>query len=566
MTGLSVGRGSVYDVQMALQEPDHLETFGGQGTYRHLYWDLALVGDTVTPTYELASLHELFHADLDVTTDYGSLLCAYAFLRRAFGDDSVESSTHRSLGLNSRRTHETYATFASLLAIADPGFDAWAGFPLQDYEAYVRFGETLCRDLKGRFFRFHAALASLRICMQAPVTDVALQVGLASFKSRDLPPGMLPDSRLWMVQRITTEPEFWRSTIEAVRRRHAEHPSWTAAFESETTDQSFGELLGSEQDGLSTILLREFHAILRERLEQSGFASVPYDGHTANASAVVEACEALVGRPAIGGFGLKRSGEMERLVGSALNFELERTVLRDRRQRAALLPISVEQYISETADSRADPGSSHFVAVRWPERLLDQFDFQEEDRQALGLYEKEPLCFVQAITEDEDGELVLIVPLRSPNDVAVLATSAQCFSSVSAAAMATPKWAGWLDALAENTSMTALWDTSPFASIVHWGTSGIQRIRHGRVDVTNDDARYTLFWVWPGSDEEGFRFLAPCSFVMAVTLAVQLEREGLKHGITVESVQLAGEELNSIKPVLYHLFHVESWFDFGARS
>jgi hypothetical protein len=534
--------------------------FSGRGAYRHLHWDLALAGDTTSVNWQMVSLHEMYHADLDSTTDYGSLLCVYAQLRQTCGESSEAAAVHRGLLFNCRQTHETYATYASMLTIADSGFDDWKSYPIRDYAAYAQIGLGLCRGLKGRFFRFHAALTALRLCMQAPVTDMALDVGLNTFRLRHLPPAQLPDPRLWALQRITSEPGFWQSAIAEIQSAHPEHPAWPELWETEITDIKFTALFGSGAGELGEILLRGFHSILASRLRALGIPSLEYDGHVANVSALLAACRASTGHVA-GAYGLRLAAEINPLVGAAANFERERVVLRAIGRRARVMPGGVEHYLAATGEGA---GRTCVVIVRWPRRLIDQFQMSPEDLNHLPSDGTRPICLVELMTRDSEGEVVLLFPVHDPGDIVELASRDRCHSSISGAALRS-EWASvWLPILLEHTAATVLWDTSPFQSVGYWLKTGISRIRFGRVDLTSEDSRYTLCWAWPGSDEEGVRFLTPCSFVFAVALEVYLERLAADGVIAFEKVALAGEELEEIEPVLQYLFQTETWFDFGA--
>ena len=540
------------------------EEFRGQGEYHHLYWDLVLAGDTMTRTFELASLHELFHADLDTTTDFGTLLCAFSYLRRRFGDASAYSATHGTLVTHSRRTHETCATFMSLLSIADPGGDDGSGFALQEYAEYVRMGQDLCRGLSSRFFRFHAALASIRACMQAPVTEIALQRGLDSFRLRDLTPALLPDERLTALRQVVAQPQFWQRAIERLREGAPDHPEWEHALAAEGSDNVFTQLFGSAEDGLSALLLRGFHEILAERLEHVGMPTLPYGGHMEFATRIVEAAQELAGARTVGGFGLTVGEPDHGLLGAALHFERERTVIRTTRIRASILPIPVEQYLDETTDSLENPAFSFYIAVRWPERVAEQFDFSDEDLEALRSAAGTPWCFVQAGVDDDEGHVILIVPLRTPADIATLAAAAPCYSSVSSAALDQDDWREWRDALSRHTSMTVLWDSSPFRQIRRWAEQRIPCIRFGREEVHTEEGQYSLFWVRP--ELEGApMFLAPVSFVVSVALTVYLKRMTDKYGLVLVGDGARPDDIAVLRPVAYHLFREEAWFDFTVN-
>lgn len=304
------------------QLADERAGFRGGGDYLHSRWDLHLVGDTLTEPYGVMSLHELFHADLDQSTNYGRLLSAYNQLALAAGADSAASRTFTTLREWCRVAHETYATYLSLLSFADPGFDDLGRYVSGRYLDYLRTGQQLTGDLRSRLLRLQVAAACLQLCMQAPVVGIAVDRGIGTFLPRDLPADHRPDTRLRTIGAFVGRPGFWPellARLPAVR----DHPDWAAALRAEDTDEQFRELLGGQDDGLGTAVLDGCYSALAAALAEPPWSlpSLGHAEHRANETQLLEACRAITGeRPQTpAGTGtprndLSRTGVARRLV------------------------------------------------------------------------------------------------------------------------------------------------------------------------------------------------------------------------------------------------------------
>jgi hypothetical protein len=59
-------------------------------------------------------------------------------------------------------------------------------------------------------------------------------------------------------------------------------------------------------------------------------------------------------------------------------------------------------------------------------------------------------------------------------------------------------------------------------------------------------------------------FIAPVSFVVAVALSVYLKRMSELHGFELVGDGARPEDISALRPVAFHLFREESWFDFSV--
>jgi hypothetical protein len=87
------------------------------GAYDQLSWKIYSGKRATTLDSTTASLHELFHAELDQSTDFGTVLCCTAQLAKScMGKDRLRFRRLLTRLLTiCEATHETYATFSSSL-------------------------------------------------------------------------------------------------------------------------------------------------------------------------------------------------------------------------------------------------------------------------------------------------------------------------------------------------------------------------------------------------------------------------------------------------------------------
>ena len=526
-----------------------------------------MVGDTLTEHYALASLHELFHADLDCTTDFGSVMCVYDQLARSAGPGSTYSRTFSTLRSWCRTTHESFATYLSLLTFAGPGFEDLGRYVSGRYDDYRQAGELVTTGLNGRFLRYHAALAAFRFCMQAPVSCIVLKRGLDHFLPRDLPDKFQPDARLRFVRSLVRTPHFWRDVIDSLPTVQS-HPDWAAAAQTEESDGQLHELLGSDVDGLGTALLTGCYSALAARLDDhpARLPALTHDGHIAHVEQLIKACRSLVGGDRVEGFGVWRGDLLDRRIGAALNFERERIFLREPVP-AAILTMSMQDYMTHSTPERPDDPQFHLLVVRHSERLARQFALAADDVSLLKSFGCRPTCALQVLTEIDRRELIVFIPIDSPAEIEQLTESGRVLASVSSAVIAADVLDdAMVESIATHCDLSVLVDSSPFGLIDHWASlANLSSVVHGRIDVVDTDGRWTVLWMRPLL-EPLLAYLVPCSLVLAATLITYLEHVAGVHGFTVNEAELNADSRATIDPVIGRLLQYESWFDFAAPT
>lgn len=157
-------------------------------------WDLRVEEGASPQLARMVSIHESFHGQLNDSTAMGTLLHGLAWVvRNRPEDDALRGRLHGPVS-RCRQLHEAYATWLSLLVVAEgrPDTGLLGGDPR--YLGWFERADGLTGDLRGGYLRYHAVAAGLRATMQGRELHVALERGLHRLSLSELPAASAPDA------------------------------------------------------------------------------------------------------------------------------------------------------------------------------------------------------------------------------------------------------------------------------------------------------------------------------------------------------------------------------------
>jgi hypothetical protein len=250
----------------------------------HGWWINA--GSADPDSVVLASAHESNHRQLQHSTAFGAVTIALHRL----GTDSRFPASRAVVGdmvRSSETIHEAFATWASLTSLARSR-DELTAYPL-----YVRHWDAMQRcvkELPSPYLRLHAAHAIARACMQAPVAEIAVAVGLNNMTLADLSERLRPDYRFRLLRRHGTNWQAANPRLDAA----AEDPEIEELIAAPSLT---AELFGSEHherwEHVNTILYDHIATVLASHR----CPTIAYDGHLGWTRQLLGETERLLGRP-----------------------------------------------------------------------------------------------------------------------------------------------------------------------------------------------------------------------------------------------------------------------------
>ncbi len=565
-------------VNQSLMQRDHLSSlyFREHGRYDSLSWETMLSDDPHSLKAQMVTLHEGFHADLDRTTDYGSLLTVYAYLAAQLPETRQYSDVFNSLIKYCKRTHETFATYLSvfLLTVNAPDAQAEIEASLLDYAQYQRLGERLVHGIDGAYLRFHAALSALRICMQGPVTQRALHVGLTDFRIRDLGTRNFPDERLRVIEQVlAAEPQFWQHALEEAQRQRPDWPVWTVIHASIGEPALFHQLLEEEHTSTSAFLMTQFQEALAERLRSHEMESLPYDGHMPFVSPLLADAEKLVGTVSPGAIHLVAAEQLEEelheRVATVMNFAEERLMIRTIPLRGSLFHLSDGSLQDWQELHSGNDERRHFYLLTKPaHRLLEQYSWESEDAAFLQTLGSAPLCWIQRSGEQGGERVAQMFVCDEPQQIISLATEIDLklplISNLSMATLVESEWMGtWGTVLAQHTQPMILFDMTPFHHFSHWQKQNTFRVRYGTINLHAETQSFVAF-ACKLDDVLPWPLIAPCSSVVAKALQIYITEMLPSENIFMADESFIHAETEKLTILLSHLTREERFFDFNA--
>jgi hypothetical protein len=183
---------------------------------QHRWW---IRTDNADPTaVQIASAHESHHRQLQHATSHGTVtVCLHRVAQSQ--PESDRGRVVADLVQVSTAVHEAFATWCSITALGHPRS------VLDPYPAYLRHYDTinnLITEVQSPYVRFHTVHAIARVCMQTPIADIALNIGLDQFLLADIPRRYHPDHRYTLLRRNPPDWETLQHQLTAVTHDHPE--------------------------------------------------------------------------------------------------------------------------------------------------------------------------------------------------------------------------------------------------------------------------------------------------------------------------------------------------------
>ena len=310
------------------------------GLYHRRGWRIEVGDDAQADEVVVASIHEAMHERLQMTTLHGTTVALMQERAQVDGDAELLDTAHSLLGV-STRVHEEFATWMSAVPTGWGPSRLEASFPI--YVRHLRRAARLVSDLPGDYLAMHAVQGIARSCMQsASLADVLQQIDPRELRINMLDHTARPDTRLMH--------------LEQSLRRHGWVP--LTEWQGDSRDLS-PERFAEENDPEWAQLNQQAYEWCRSLLEDSGFPTLPYDGHLPLVRPLAHSLGVAGGRD-----------DPPSSFIALMSVESETLVLGDRIP-AVVLPrrTPVHEMTAGDLDRR-----HLFLAIRPHRSVLDQYD------------------------------------------------------------------------------------------------------------------------------------------------------------------------------------------------
>jgi hypothetical protein len=229
---------------------------------------------------QFASAHESHHKQLSDSTIWGVL--TRVLLRLPNGRS--RAAWFNRAGASAQEAFATWAPAAAL---------GWDVEQLAvDFPDYLRHWQAMDRAVSAAadapYLALHAAHATARSCLQAPVLDVVLDAGLANCTIADVPRRLRPDHRVAILQRA---PVDWPAVLTELDDAVTEQ-RWPALRDAPVlTAALFTEDLQPVWAAVNDVV----YAACARQLAAHGCPTLPNDGHRLEIAQLLEAARPLGG-------------------------------------------------------------------------------------------------------------------------------------------------------------------------------------------------------------------------------------------------------------------------------
>ena len=238
---------------------------GGEGWFAYEGWLLGGVRESGKAD-QFASAHESHHKQLADSTAFG-LLCRA--LRQLESTEAARRA--RAFNRTTAPVQEAFASWTPATAIGWTRNDLYAAYPA--YAGHWDVMDRITSLAPSPYLAVHAAHASARASMQAPVIDIALQVGLRDLELADIPRRLRPDHRFATLQR---HPIDWKALVARIDAALVADPRWA---ELQSARSLSAEMFSSPVRTIWATVNDTVYAAFAEILDANHCPTLTNEGH-----------------------------------------------------------------------------------------------------------------------------------------------------------------------------------------------------------------------------------------------------------------------------------------------
>lgn len=519
-----------------------------EGEYRFDHWAVRLGPEPHSSGARMATLHESYHATLNDSTAYGTLLHAAAALVRRHPEHAAYNDLLERLIEGAIDVHESYATYSSAFIVGHGWIDPHLLDPYPGYRALLARAQAISAAMPNEITGFQLVQAATRAAMQGHCQRVFADTPLAQWSAERLDLSQRPDARLEPLE----DSSFLRSARAALdAMTHSDPEADEICGANLEVRAEYDALIREEMDSAIDRIGVLLYTCCRDELRRLGLGCLDFNGHQSMTAAVLT----RLGSPS-----LRAAPEGTLSLDIVAGFSYETIVLSPDP-----LP-SVWYALQDIPESRwselvAGPTPHAQLVLRPADRLLKQYDFAPPPpfSDQLGA-----VAALRRRTSGPQGPLLEHIFIASPAQLTRFADrlGKPVLSSCAMSVLASPTWqAEWLPALKSLAHMHVLVDLDPFAQVRRWVRQAEFRTSFATLDLAGDDRRYVVFALYPQTGDD-LVYLFPCTAVLAAAFTLEL-RSHPEHFVEDQSPFL--NQLAAINLSLSHLLREEPWFDFGAH-
>lgn len=535
-----------------------------KGIYNHSYWQLLLEDNNQLPLGNvLSSIHESLHDDLNTSTLYGNILMILKYLYTETNNAKYNKLLN-VLTLNSKDSHEIYATYLSMLILNNTKGVIYSKefnkiFP--EYKSYVLMAESLLPGLNNTYVQTHALSSIIKICFQNTMFYEACKnfINLNNYKLRTHD---YPDYRLNILsQKITGD--FWKNIIKEFEIKN----ELSSINKIDQADSFYNIMIDDKYTNLSIELSKHFELAISKLLSEGNQKSYLEGGHLIDLNKLLNEIDKIAPftqsrNP------LKLNSNFTHDDSSLLeSYENEELKIRHNKYNAKVYFLKdIDQNELDSLRNKSDDIIYYYLISRITERLFTQYSFSDKDKSILlNLDNKYVNCLRKKI--DINDELIIkLYIIETPNELIQLNKQSKIgiLSSTSMMLIGIDNWnKKWLEIINTVSNNTYLFDLSPFIHMKRTLDKYYDKISIHKIDITISNVDRTPMILIGKNKKFNSIFIIPCSEMTADIIYDQAVKKLGKDKV-FKDMKLFNTYKKILKFSLQNLYEEEIVFNFKA--
>jgi len=522
------------------------------GAYNHEVWEVYTKGELDSDAVLLTSIHESMHNHLNNSTAYGLFLSIFAHLSR---EKLIDKQVLVNMVRMCVKSHEIFATYTSLLILSPQGIKREVieeRYP--SYVKYIDLASYLMMGIKKNHLQYALINSFIRVCFQNPkLVNYIKEDTLLSIKNEDS-----PDARLLLLSKYLNETRLntWLEKFIATHKTPSKAKEFIELEDDLSIEPSGAVQFNAMGQSLSDFIYEEIRGD-----ETVGFSIMQTDEHLSFLDKLVDYANKLF---PLNDIVINKDYDK---IGVLSQHESEIVFFNSSLKDAVLFPFS--EYPSDSWQKLlvvADGDSYMYIVSRVTERLLEQYNFSEDDKQWLLKNHTEFLTAVLLKQMVEGVEKMLFLIFDSPSQIEELDKLDYPIVSNSSMVLSSDKlWESWGIVLQSVTAHSYLFDLSPSTHIER-SIAMHDNILYNSFHLDVDGGEYAFVILLGKSKKQKMNiFFLPCSAVMSNLLLKHLSSQSKDFVLLDTEKDLSDNVFWLLRVQMTRLLD-ESRFDFMAAQ
>ena len=529
------------------------------GSYHFDHWQVHLGKVPTDDDAQMASLHEMYHGQLNDTTAYGTLLHIVSTMCQMHQNEESYNDLLESLIDCSTTTHEVFATYSSMFVVH-------RGLPQQALiepygKNYIRYFQTanhFAKTLSNPLLGYQLLHSIIRACMQINCLDLFSVSSPSTWSINLLTEKDKPDVRLSCFEHSDFLPYIKKGLKDLICKEKDQKclNALTTKVWSRETYRRF--IVDDTADAVYDKVGFMLYELCVAYLKVVSIPCLSFNGHQKYVDDLISNAENTFPKDQRGKLASPSTPFLPEKENLLHDFANEKLLISNEKYPAQIHLLDCAT-IERVEDFFSKDNPHIHLTIRPVEQLRAQYSFHQE------------------VNFDSDVKIFIAMRVRMQSDrgyfysvehfyiasvdilvqlIKKVQQTGFVYISCSYSCLLDSQWQKqWMPALRQADFFSVVINQNPFELLEHWIKTLNLRFKYSTISLQYMDYTYVVFTLYPLDDQDVIYFFL-CSEIVAKALTTELSQYKEMAIGTAEHLK----KNMPIRAVLSHLIREEPWF------